>query len=115
MRLWRVFPHNRAAESGAPGHALFVPRSLQGAGRHDNPDLYGALYLSEQPFAAVAEFLAHLRGQRLEDADLERGGLRLAVVELDVPVEARTHDLDEPRVLSRLRLKPSEVATRNRA
>jgi hypothetical protein len=114
-RLWRVFPHNPEATSGSLGHALFVPRGLQGGGRHDNPDLYGVMYLSEQPFSAIAEHLAHLRGQRLDDTDLERGGLRLALVELEVPAESRCHDLDEPKVLTKLRLRPSEVATRNRA
>lgn len=115
MRLWRVFPYNPGAEPGAPGHPLFVPRLLQGAGRHDNPDLYGALYLSESPLAAIAEHIAHLRGQTLDDADLARGGLRLSTVQFELPTNARIHDLDDPTVLARLRLKPSEVATRNRA
>ena len=96
------------------GHPLWVPRELQGAGRHDNPDLYGALYLSEQPIAAIAEQIAYLRGQRLDDTDLERGGLRLALVPLDAAVEGRLWDLDDPRVLSERRLRPSHIATRAR-
>jgi hypothetical protein len=115
MRLWRVFPHNPGAASAAPGHALFVPRALQGGGRHDNPDLYGVIYLSEQPLAGIAEHLAHLRGQRLGDADLDRGGLRLALVELEIPIESRCHDLDEPKTLVKVALRPSQVATRDRS
>lgn len=114
-RLFRVFPHNPQAPPGSPGHALFVPRDLQGGGRHDNPDLYGVIYLSEEPIAGIAEHIAHLRGQRLDDADLDRAGLRLALVELDVPLGSRCHDLDEPKTLTKVGLRPSEVATRNRA
>ena len=115
MRLVRVFPYAQSATSRELGHPLFIPRRFQGGGRHDNPDLYGALYLSQEPIAAVAEQIAHLRGQSLVDSDLDRGGLRLAMVELDAPIERRMHDLDEPRILSRWRLRPSEVATRRRS
>lgn len=114
MRLWRVFPWDAQADAGSRGHPLWVPRTLQGAGRHDNPELYGALYLSESPIAAVAEHIAHLRGQALDDADLERGGLRLALLQLDAALEGRLWDLDEPRVLAERRLRPSQVATRVR-
>jgi hypothetical protein len=113
-RLWRVFPWDPAAESEARGHPLWIPRELQGAGRHDNPDLYGAMYLSERPLAAVAEQIAHLRGQRLDDTDLERVGMRLALVPLDAPVDGRLWDLDDPQVLVERRLRPSQVATRVR-
>lgn len=114
MRLWRVFPWDAEAMAESRGHPLWIPRALQGAGRHDNPELYGVLYLSESAAAAVAETIAHLRGQVLEDADLERGGLRLALVGLDASVEGRLWDLDEPRVLVERRLRPSLVATRQR-
>jgi hypothetical protein len=100
---------------GERGHPLWVPRTLQGAGRHDNPELYGAVYLSERPEAAVAETIAHLRGQSMDDADLERGGLRLALAALDADVEDRLWDLDDPSVLVERRLRPSVVATRARA
>lgn len=96
------------------GHPLWFPRELQGAARHDNPDLYGAMYVSEEPLAAVAELIAHLRGQRLDDADLEREGIRLALVSLDATVDGRLWDLDDPRVLVERDLRPSQVATRLR-
>jgi hypothetical protein len=114
MRLWRVFPWDAEAVAGASGHPLWIPRALQGAGRHDNPELYAAMYLSETAAAAVAECIAHLRGQVLEDGDLERSGRRLALVPLDAGVEGRLWDLDDPEVLSERRLRPSLVATRAR-
>ena len=114
MRLWRAFPWDPSAEPGRPGHALHVPRESQGGGRHDNPDLYGALYLSEEAVAAVGELLAHLRGQRLDDGDLERNGRRLALAALQATVEERLWDLDDPRVLGARSLRPSRVATRRR-
>jgi hypothetical protein len=114
MRLHRVFPWDPRAPAGSSGHALHVPRDRQGGGRHDNPGSYGAVYLSESAHAALAETLAHLRGQILEDADLERFGLRLAVVALEGRLEGKLCDLDDPRTLVRRRLRPSQVATRDR-
>jgi hypothetical protein len=72
------------------------------------------MYLSEQPVAAVAETIAHLRGQSLDDSDLERGGLRLALVGFDADIDGRLWDLDDPAVLMERRLRPSMVATRER-
>ena len=62
---------------------------LQGGGRHDNPALYGCLYVSVEPVSAVVEQLAGLTGTSLEPADLLRHGnpLALAAVELDDGVE----------------------------
>lgn len=72
------------------------------------------MYLSEQPLAAIAEQIAHLRGQRLESADLERSGMRLALASFDARLEGRLWDLDDPHVLLERRLRPSQVATRAR-
>lgn len=102
---------------GAPDSAdgpLWFPRAYQGEGRHDNPDLYGCLYLSEQPLSCAVEQLARFRGQRLAPALLRRRGLPLALAELELPDDAELVDLDEPSVLRRERLRPSRVATRDR-
>ena len=114
MRLWRAFPWDPGAGEGDGGHPLYVPRAAQGGGRHDNPLLYGALYLSEEAVAAVGELLAHLRGQWLEDPDLERSGRRLALVPLEAEVDGRLFDLDDPAVLLARSLAPSRVATGRR-
>lgn len=115
MILWRVLPWAPAAQPPEPGAPLFFPRSLQGAGRHDNPARYGCLYLGTESASAVAESLARFRGSALSDAMLVRGGLRLALVRLDLPDDAELIDLDDPRVLQRELLRPSRVATRDRA
>ena len=115
MRLWRALPLDRDAKPREPGGAMWFPRPFQGAGRHDNPDLYGCLYVCEQPVSAVAEALAPFRGSGdLTAAMLERAGRPLALAPIDAPDDAVLVDLDEPRVLRAERLRPSMVATRRR-
>jgi hypothetical protein len=60
------------------------------------------------------EQLARFRTQRLTPALLRRRGLPLAVAEFDLHPRAELVDLDDPRVLTRERLRPSMVATRSR-
>ena len=114
MILHRCLAWNERAAPDAPDGALWFPRPYQGEGRHDNPAVYGCLYLSEQPLSCVVEQLARFRGQRLTPALLRRRGLPLAVAELELPEGAQLVDLDEPAVLRRERLRPSRVATRER-
>jgi RES domain len=112
--LYRCLAWNERAAPDSPDGALWFPRSYQGEGRHDNPSVYGCLYLSEQPLSCVVEQLARFRGQRLTAALLHRRGLPLALAELVLPDAAELVDLDEPAVLRRERLRPSRVATRER-
>lgn len=114
MTLFRCLPWDREAEASAPGGVLWFPRALQGEGRHDAPERYGCLYLSEDPVSAVVEQLAPLAGARLEERDLVRAGLPLALAALSLPGDARVIDLDEPRVLAGEDLRPSLVATLDR-
>ena len=94
MTLYRVFPW-------APRRfvrPLDVPRSRQGANRHDNPDLYTALYLAREPDGAIAEAIQGFRGRTLTDRDLERAdGRRLALATLDDGEVPPLVDLDDPR------------------
>lgn len=114
--LYRVFPLLPGAEPRRPGGALHVARVRQGSGRHDNPDLYGALYCARSPLSAVAERIQAFRGQVLAERDLERpGGGRLALAALDDGGIAAVADLDDPAQLVRLGVRPSQVATRARA
>ena len=115
MILYRCFAWNSRVRPDRPDGALWFPRPYQGDGRHDNADLYGCLYLSEQSRSCVVEQLARFRGQRLTPALLRRRGLPLALAELELPDDAELVDLDEPAVLRRERLRPSRVATRERA
>ena len=114
MILHRCLAWNERAAPDGPDGALWFPRLYQGEGRHDNPLVYGCLYLSEQPLSCVVEQLARFRGQRLTPALLRRRGLPLALAELELPDDAHLVDLDEPSVLRRERLRPSRVATRER-
>lgn len=114
MILYRCFAWNDAAKHHEPDGALWFPRPFQGEGRHDNPDLFGCLYLSDRPLASIVEQLARFRGQRLLPSLLRRRGLPLALAALELNEAATLIDLDDPSVLRRERLRPSRVATRHR-
>lgn len=115
MTLYRCFAWNARAEADEPDGPLWVPRSLQGDGRHDNPDLFGSLYLSDQELSPVVEQLARFRTQRLIPSMLRRRGLPLALAAIDCMPSPRLIDLDEPAVLAARRLRPSLVATGRRS
>jgi RES domain len=113
--LWRLLPWQARASAREPGGALWFPRELQGAGRHDNPDRYACLYVSEQPASALAEALAPFRGTgRLSAAMLNRAGLALALARIELEDDGALLDLDDPRVLAGVGLRPSQVATNMR-
>jgi hypothetical protein len=112
--LHRCFAWRQRGPAAEPDGPLWFPRLFQGDGRHDNPDVYGCLYVSENETSSVAEQLGRFRGQRLVPSMLLRRGLPLAVAALELADDARIIDLDEPRVLTANRLRPSVVATRTR-
>ena len=114
MILHRCFPLSARARADAADGPLWFPRPLQGEGRHDNPDVYGCLYLADRPLSPVVEQLAAFRGQRLSASLLRRRGLPLALAEIEFDDDATLIDLDDPRTLGREGLKPSLVATRQR-
>jgi RES domain len=114
--FWRVLPWRANASTSEPGGALWFPRELQGAGRHDNPDLYGCMYAAEDPVSAAAEALVPFRGAgQLTRAMLIRSGLPLALAQLEYPGARELIDLDDPPTLTRARLRPSQVATNERS
>ncbi len=112
MILYRCFAWNAAVRSDATDGPLWFPRIFQGEGRHDNPDVYGCLYLSDRAVSCVVEQLGAFRGQRLFASMLRRRGLPLALAELEL--DAAVVDLDDPATLRRERLRPSIVATTHR-
>jgi hypothetical protein len=112
--LYRCFAWNERARAGQPDSPLWFPREFQGDGRHDNPDVYGCLYLSDREESGIVEQLARFRTQRLIDQLLIRRGHRLAIAAIELPDSAEVVDLDDPAELRRRRLRPSEVATRHR-
>jgi hypothetical protein len=115
VTLYRCFAWRKGSRHDAPDGPLWFPRVFQGEGRHDNPDVYGCLYLSDRPESCIAEQLAAFRGQRLTAAMLRRRTLPLALARLELDERAELIDLDDPGVLKRERLRPSRVATRRRA
>jgi hypothetical protein len=87
----------------------------QGDGRHDNPAAYGCLYVSEEPVSAVVERLAPFRGwHSVEPWMLLSRRRPVALAALELGEDALLVDLDEPAVLERETLRPSNVATGER-
>jgi hypothetical protein len=109
-----VFPWDPDADGHDPGGPTFVPRAFQGQGRHDAPELYGALYMSSEPLSGLCEQLSRFRGRAFRPEMLVRRGLRLAVCRYALDDAAPLVDLDEPLVLRAQGLRPSLVATRRR-
>lgn len=115
MILFRCLAWDKASAANARGGPLWFPRMFQGEGRHDNPTLYGCLYASAEPVSAVGEQFDRLTGTSIEAPDLVRRGYPLALAALTLPDDAPLVDLDEPSVLKREGLRPSRVATHERA
>jgi hypothetical protein len=112
--LYRCFAWSeRAGEQDADG-PLWFPREYQGEGRHDNPDVYGCLYVADREASSIVEQLSRFRTQRLIPGMLERRGLPLALAAVELDDRAELMDLDDPQVLLEHDLRPSRVATRNR-
>ena len=114
MRLYRVLPWDVSANPEESGGPLWFPREFQGPGRHDNPDAYGALYVSADAVCAVAERLASFRGQDITPLHLTHSGRALALAEIDLLDEEPVLDLNDPQVLVEEGLRPSQVATMQR-
>jgi len=112
--LYRCFAWDERAGEQEQDGPLWFPRIFQGEGRHDNPDLYGCLYLTDRAASAVIEQLARFRSQRLSLPLLRRRGLPLGLAELELFSNAELLNLDDPAVLNREQLRPSLVATRHR-
>jgi hypothetical protein len=113
--VWRLLPWQPDVPPTSPGGPLWFPRELQGAGRHDNPDRYGCLYVSESPVSTVSEALVSFRGAgTLTVGMLVRASLPLALAQLALADDSQLVDLDDPRVLSDNSLRPSTVATARR-
>jgi RES domain len=113
--LFRCFAWDEAAGARARGGPLWFPRMLQGDGRHDNPSVYGCLYVSSEPVAAAVERLARLAGTSIAQSDLVRRGLPLALAAIELSDEAELVDLDDPAVLLEEGVRPSRVATNDRS
>jgi hypothetical protein len=112
--LYRCFAWDERAEVDQPDGPLWFPRAYQGEGRHDNPVVYGCLYLSESAVSGVVEQLARFRGNRFVPGMLVRRKLPLAVATIELSDRAEIVDLDDAQTLLGQGLRPSDVATRIR-
>ena len=109
--LYRVFAFD-SADPAATAEPFAVPRARQGGGRHDNPDLYTALYASRDAISAVAEFLQPFRGRTIANAAFTRpDGRAMTLATIDDATLPPLVDLDDPAVLVAIGHRPSAVAT----
>lgn len=113
--LYRVFPKVAGAAPSQDGGPLYVDRTLQGPGRHDNPTEFAALYMSRQAESAVAERIKWFQGRTVTPDAFQRvDGRPYALATLDDSGLEGLVDLDDPRELIRLGFRPSQVATHHR-
>ena len=116
MDLYRVFPWDTSAKEDKPGGVFYVARQKQGAGRHDVPHLDGVLYCSLTAQSAVAEFIQFYRGRTIGAAHLQRPDQRIiALARFECDPRATPIDLDDPEVLVRFKIRPSQIMTHERS
>lgn len=113
--LFRVFPFLAGAAPQEKGGPLYTPRLS--AGRLDNPDTYSVLYLSDAAAGAIAEAFgrfAEWTPAILGGSPSLPGSVR-AIARYQLPDELPVCNLDDPDRLSELRLRPSEIVSRDYA
>ncbi|MGH7707130.1 MAG: RES family NAD+ phosphorylase [Vulcanimicrobiaceae bacterium] len=117
-RLYRVFSHDPNAAADEPGGVLFIP--TQGGGRIDNPDLYAVRYLGDSPAGACAEVFNSGKYRQDWSSEMLRPHPKLpkrrrALAWFDLPDNAPICNLDDPRELTKQRMRPSRVIARDYA
>lgn len=116
MDFYRVFPWDPNAKEGEIGGAFYTPRQKQGAGRHDLPHLDGVLYCSLTAQSALAEFIQVYRGRKIGKVHLRRPDkLVTGMVHFELRNAGQLLDLDDPHVLVRFKLRPSQIMTHDRS
>ena len=87
----------------------------QGGGRIDNPNTYSALYLSDAAAGAIAEAFGRFpewNAAILEGSPALPGSVR-AIGQYRLADDARVCNLDDPRQLLALNLRPSDIVSRD--
>lgn len=111
--LYRVFPYLAASPKNEPGGALYLP--AQGGGRIDNPRTYSVLYLSDAAAGAIAEAFGRFpewTAAILEGSPNLPGSAR-AIARYRLAEDAPVCDLDDPKQLMALGLRPSDIVSRD--
>ena len=115
VTLFRVLPYLTSAVPDDPGGPLYLPP--QGGGRIDNPGTYSVLYLSDSPAGAIAE--AFGRFPEWTAAILEGPpvlpGSRRSLARYRLKSADVICNLDDPKQLIALGLRPSDVVSRDYA
>jgi RES domain len=114
--FYRVFPFLANASARQPGSALYIPPH-SGSGRLDNPDLYSVLYLGNSLAGAIAEAFGRFPEWTpaiLRGSPSLAGSVR-ALARYELAPREPLCDLDDPGQLLRLRLRPSDVVSRDYA
>ena len=111
--LYRVFPFLAKAAQHQPGGALYIPS--QGGGRLDNPELYRVLYLSDAASGAIAEAFGRFPEwlPAILAGSPSLPGSARAIASYRLADDALLCDLDDPEQLRALRLRPSDVVSRD--
>ena len=113
--LYRVFPYLESAAANEPGGPLYVPPP--GGGRIDNPGAYSVLYASDAAAGAIAEAFGRFpewTPAMLEGSPSLPGSAR-AIARYRLAEEAPVCNLDDPEQLKKLKLRPSDVVSRDYA
>ncbi len=111
MRLYRAFPYNSRAATEDPGGALLL--SGGGTSRIDNPQLYHTLYAAFQPECAIAELFGAVAVWNAEML-VHANGDPYVVATIQIPDDPALWNMDDAKHLAMLRLKPSDVISRDR-
>lgn len=113
-RLWRVFPWDASAKVGEAFSVRSVaPRTLQGGGRFDLPELTSVLYLGTSAAHGYAELFRRWPTIRLrEDHLYSANGHRLACVPVDLPLDFHRDlpDLADGATLDRYGIRADTLA-----
>lgn len=113
--LWRCFPWDPEAADGKPFSSRYLVPG-QSVGRFDLRDRPPVRYLAELPEHAIGEALAPFRGTRFHASYLRQAGHRLAMVEVTLAgaLVDRIPDCSDPEVLTRLGIRPDDLAHHDR-
>jgi RES domain len=104
--------HSLVPES--PFHPLYVPLDRQGGGRFDNAHRYASLYLSTSPQGAAGETFGDSSRWIDDEIMRQKDGRPRCLVTVEIADSTILFDLDDPEVLQRLGIRPSDVVRRNR-
>lgn len=115
MILYRVVPVAPGAPPGGPGHPEYLHKP-QGRGRLDNPIHYDMRYLSFTESGAVGETLSMFSEWTPTVFDFRKvPGSTLSLCTFVAPDDIRFIEMDDPRSLLALGLRPTQIITLNRA